>query len=280
MSMGISTPSISSPLVDIGVNLGNSQFRHDPLAVIERAQSANVQQLIITGTSIDESQKIQHLWDELSPNHPNQLFCTAGIHPHDAKTFNSDSLAQLKQLAQHESVVALGEMGLDFNRNYSSPTEQIRAFEEQLNIATTLQLPVFLHERDAHEHQLAILREYRDKLTNGVIHCFTGDKKSLFNYLDLDLHIGITGWVCDDKRGAELQTVVANIPNERIMAETDAPFLLPKTIQPKPSSRRNEPCYLPWVIDKLAACRHQSATELAQYTTDNARRFFQLPDSE
>ncbi len=265
-----------APLIDIGVNLSNARFEKDLVEILQRAKLANVEQLILTGTNEEESDRVFALSQKLNDEFPNMLFSTCGIHPHDAKHFNSESLDHLKILANHQSVVAIGETGLDFNRNFSEPADQEKVFEAQLELAAELQLPVFMHERDAHQRQYEILKEYRDHLADGVIHCFTGDKTALFNYLDLDLHIGITGWVCDERRGLELQELVKNIPLHRLMLETDAPYLLPRTIEPKPKSGRNEPAFLPWVLDGIKGNREESALEIAEKTTATAKAFFRL----
>ncbi len=263
-------------LIDIAVNLSNARFEKDIVEVLQRAKRANVGQLILTGTNEEESDRVFALSQRLGDDFPNMLYSTCGIHPHEAKHFNSESLDHLKTLANHESVVAIGETGLDFNRNFSKPADQEKVFEAQLELAAELQLPVFMHERDAHQRQHEILKEYRHHLADGVIHCFTGDKTELFNYLDLDLYIGITGWVCDERRGLELQKLVKNIPLNRLMLETDSPYLLPRTIKPKPKSGRNEPAFLPWVLDGIKANRTESALEIAEKTTAAAKAFFRL----
>ena len=264
-------------LIDIGVNLSHNSFRDDIPELLQRAQQANVAQCILTGTDEQESAQVAALSEQFSADFPAMLYATAGVHPHAAKTFTSSTLATLKALADSPYVVAIGETGLDFNRNYSSPKDQERAFEAQLALSAELQLPVFMHERDAHQRQYEILKHYRDQLTNGVIHCFTGDKTALFNYLDMDLHIGITGWICDERRGEELQQLVHNIPLGRLMLETDAPYLLPRTIQPKPKDRRNEPALLPWVLKSVAQHRPETETEIASAIQKTTQAFFNLP---
>lgn len=269
-------PTSPAPIIDIGVNLSNSRFSKDLEEVLERSQQANVGQLILTGTNEQESETVLKLCQQFAEQFPNMLYSTCGVHPHDAKHFSIDTPNRLKDIATNSEVVAIGETGLDFNRNFSEPKDQERAFEAQLELAVELQLPVFMHERDAHQRQFEILKQYRDHLTNGVIHCFTGDKTALFNYLDLDLHIGITGWVCDERRGEELQKLVKNIPLSRLMIETDAPYLLPRTIKPKPKSSRNEPAYLPWVLQGIASQREETLTEIAEKTTATTKQFFNL----
>ena len=262
--------------IDIAVNFSNSRFDKDRREVLQRARDAGVEKLILTGTSVSESEAVVELCNEFGEGFPNMLYATAGIHPHDAKALNKESMDILKGLAANPCVVAIGEMGLDFNRNFSTPAQQEKAFEAQLELAAELQLPVFLHERDAADRQLQILRSYRDHLVDAVTHCFTGTREALYGYLDLDMHIGITGWVCDDKRGTELQGLVADIPLQRLMVETDAPYLLPKTMPEPPKGKRNEPAFLPWVINKIAEQRNESPEQLAQQTADNTIRFFRL----
>jgi len=263
-------------LIDIGVNLSNSRFDQDRPEALQRAQDAGVEKLILTGTSVEESQSVVELCREFAVRFPRMLYATAGIHPHDAKSFNKESMATLKALAAEQYVVAIGEMGLDFNRNFSTPAQQEKAFEAQLELAAELQLPVFLHERDAADRQLQIIRTYRDHLVDAVTHCFTGSREALYGYLDLDMHIGITGWVCDDRRGKELQGLVADVPLQRLMVETDAPYLLPKTMTEPPKGKRNEPAFLPWVVSTIAEHRNESAETLAQQTSENSLRFFRL----
>lgn len=270
------TPISPCPIIDIGVNLSNSRFSKDLEEVLERSQQANVSRLILTGTSEEESEAVLKVCQQLAEQFPNMLYSTCGVHPHDAKHFSTETLNRLKDTATNPEVVAIGETGLDFNRNFSEPKDQEKAFEAQLELAAKLQLPVFMHERDAHQRQFEILKQYRDHLTNGVIHCFTGDKTALFNYLDLDLHIGITGWICDERRGEELQKLVKNIPLSRLMIETDAPYLLPRTIKPKPKSSRNEPAYLPWVLQGITDQREETLAEIAEKTATTTKHFFNL----
>ena len=265
-----------APLIDIGVNLANKSYLDDTAEVLARAKAANVSSCILTGTSEVVSEQVLEICAQFSGEFPNMLYATAGVHPHDAKSFGESTASQLKTLAKHPSVIAIGETGLDFNRNFSSPADQEKAFESQLELAAELGLPVFMHERDAHRRQHEILKNYRDHLVDGVIHCFTGDRTSLFNYLDMDLHIGITGWICDERRGLELQRLVHNIPLDRLMIETDAPYLLPRNISPKPDTRRNEPCMLPWVLSGIARHRSETELELANASFNTTRAFFRL----
>lgn len=264
------------PIIDIGVNLSSKRFSKDLEGVLDRAQQSNVEKLIMTGTCLDASQAVIELSDQYDAAFPDMLYATVGVHPHYADQFSGDSMKALSQLATHPKVVAIGETGLDFNRNFSSTINQVNAFETQLELAAELQMPLFMHERDAAKRQLEILHVYRDHITRGVIHCFTGDRETLFKYLDLDLHIGITGWICDERRGLELQQLVANIPLDRLMIESDAPYLLPHTVQPPPSGRRNEPCYLPYVLQTISNSRNEPVEIIAAASRKTTVEFFNL----
>lgn len=258
--------------VDIGVNLLDAAFDKDRDAVLERAWAAGISQMVLTATDIDDSAAVQ----ALCASDPQRLFCTAGIHPHSARHWTTTTYNDLRLLAQQDCVRAIGECGLDFNRDFSPRPDQRKALEEQLELAVELGYPVFLHEREASDTLTAILRDFRDRLPAAVVHCFTADKQALYRYLDLDLHIGITGWICDERRGTHLQSLVRDIPAGRLMLETDAPWLLPRTLTPKPKDRRNEPAFLPEVAGMVARCRGESLEQLAEHTTATARDFFRL----
>lgn len=260
-------------LIDIGANLTHGSFDHDRAEVIARAQAAGVAQMVVTGSTVAESRAAA----ELASAHPGVLYATAGIHPHHARELDDASIPSLREIAAAPAVVAVGECGLDYFRNYSSHEDQECAFAAQLELAVELQLPVFLHQRDAHERFVAIVREHRAGLVRAVAHCFTGTGEELDDYLALDLHIGITGWICDERRGAHLRELVARIPVERLMLETDAPYLLPRDLRPQPKSRRNEPMYLAHILEVVAACRGEELRALAAATSETARRFFGIP---
>ena len=261
-----------TPLIDIGVNLTNNSLLRDLDGVMQRAAAAGVEQMVITGTSIEASEEAL----ELCSRYPGRLVSTCGVHPHHASEWDRHSSARLADLARQPAVRAIGETGLDFNRNYSPPEAQERAFDEQLQVAAELGKPVFCHQRDAHTRFVAMLREQRDRIGPIVVHCFTDNREALLDYLDLDCHIGITGWICDERRGLELQQLVSLIPADRLMLETDAPYLLPRDLDPKPASRINEPAYLPHILEAVARCRQQPAAELAAQCLANTRAFFAL----
>jgi len=260
-------------MIDIGANLTSKSFQRDLPSVIERAANAGVEAIVVTGTSLAGSRAAADLAEQAAPL---ALHATAGVHPHHAVEAASDWLADLRVLAGRARVVAIGECGLDFNRNYSPRDDQVRCFRAQLALAAELQLPVFLHERDAHDTFLGILREHRSSLTGAVVHCFTGTRVELDAYLSLDLHIGITGWICDERRGRDLVGLMPSIPARRLMIETDAPYLLPRNLPSPPRDRRNEPAFLPAVRDAVAAARGEAPATTAAATTATARAFFGL----
>ena len=256
--------------IDIGVNLTNSSLMRDLEGVLQRASENLVTQLVVTGTSIDESEKAV----ELCKRYPQQLVCTSGVHPHHASDWQDDSEALLKSLVAEECVRAIGETGLDFNRNYSPKEIQIDVFHHQLALARLMQKPVFAHQRDAHGTFIDIIRQYRKDLKQIVVHCFTDNKAALGDYLDLDCHIGVTGWICDERRGVELQELVKYIPANRMMVETDAPYLLPRTLRPRPKGRINEPANLPHIVENIALHRNEPTELVAANCLSTTQSFF------
>lgn len=257
-------------IVDIGANLSHPSFHHDRDQVISAARAAGVQHIIVTGTDLESIIAARQLADQ----YKGYLTLTAGFHPHVATQFDSQALAQLSSWLSEPSIVAVGETGLDFNRDFSPRDIQEKVFAQQLELAVNFKKPVFLHQRDAHGTFLGILNEYRDSLTSGVVHCFTDNQQALFDYLDLDMYIGITGWICDERRGRDLQELVSSIPENRLLIETDSPYLLPRTLQPMPKVRRNEPRYLPEILKMLSHCTGRSVVTLARQTRDNSMCLF------
>ncbi len=256
--------------LDIGANLTDGAFDNDLNEVIESALNAGVSRLIVTGTTVESSEQAL----TLTHSYPGTLYCTIGVHPHYSKSFTAEARSQLKSLLSEPGVVAVGETGLDFNRNFSTPQQQEYAFEQQLELASETRLPLFLHERDAQQRQTEILKTYRDQIAGGVAHCFTGDQEALYRYLDLDLYIGITGWICDERRGETLQRLVRNIPADRLLLETDAPYLIPRDLKPKPKSRRNLPEYLPHIASTVASLTGRPTELLSQQVMENCERLF------
>ncbi len=257
-------------LIDVGANLTHESFSGDLPAVIDRAAGSGVRRMVVTGTNLAGSQAAL----SLARLHPGILWATAGVHPHCAADFDDSTEDQLRTLLQDPLVVAAGECGLDYFRDFSPREAQRNAFARQLELAATSQRPLFLHQRDAHGDFLAMLKEQGSRLPAGIAHCFTNGPDELADYLAIGLHIGITGWICDERRSADLRAAVATLPLDRVVVETDAPYLLPRSIRPAPGSRRNEPAWLPEVVRTLAQFMGQSPEIVAEATTRNAERLF------
>ena len=256
-------------LIDIGVNLMNPVFDKDRHAIIAAAQKAGVKKIIITGSSIESSIAAAKFAKENS-------YCkaTAGVHPHNAKNWNKEAADQLRELLLLDVVVSAGECGLDYNRNFSPPAAQRLCFENQLALAAEFQKPVFLHEREAFEDFYLILKQYRSMLQGAVVHCFTGTAAQLDAYLALDLYIGITGWVCDERRGSGLIPMIKKIPSDRLLLETDAPYLFPRNMPYHKKNGRNEPAFLPHIANFIAETIGKEPEQTAEETTANAERLF------
>ncbi len=263
-------------MIDIGANLAHDNFDADRDAVLKRAWDAGIEAIVVTGSNYVSNEKAL----QLARAHPGRLYATAGLHPHHAMEWDETHASQVAQLAQEAEVAAVGECGLDYFRDLSPRDAQRRAFIAQLGLAVQSEKPAFLHQRDAHTDFVAILRDYRRALADCVVHCFTDTAAALDDYIALDCYIGITGWICDERRGKHLFDAVKRIPAERLLIETDAPYLLPRTVKPHPSHRRNEPAFLPWVLRSIAAARGDDEKTLATVTTANARRFFRLPQPQ
>lgn len=268
--------SLKMPLFDFCFNFTNAAFRTDEAQVLQRAHDAGVGHFLVTGSDQQDSRHAL----ELAETYPQGMYVTAGVHPHLAKNWQGDTRRVLKQLAQSKRVKAIGEGGLDYYRNFSSPAQQEHAFRQQIELAVELQMPLFLHEREAHQAFYGILKDYKNDLGPAVVHCFTGDARALENYLRMDLYIGITGWICDERRGAHLHDLVAVIPQDRLLIETDAPYLLPRTLRPKPEKNRNEPMHLAHIAAAVALHRGDSLEKLGRYTTHNALRFLGLLENQ
>ncbi|MAD92088.1 MAG: hydrolase TatD [Gammaproteobacteria bacterium] len=259
-------------MIDIGANLTDKSFDKDRFKVIERASLAGVKKIIITG-SCDESNIRASM---LSEGNSGILYSTAGVHPHHASDYSSASDKIIRNLITKKHVVAVGECGLDYYRNLSSREDQIKTFTQQIDIAKDYDSPIFLHQREAHYDFINILRPSLPKLKKAVVHCFTGSAKELHDYINMGLYIGITGWICDERRGNHLKKIISVIPDNKLFIETDSPYLLPRTMDSKPKNRRNEPMYLLEVAKAVAEARGQSIRKIIEVTTENAIRFFQL----
>jgi TatD DNase family protein len=261
-------------MIDIGINLTSPQFAGEQDELVERARAAGLSALILTGTDLAGSQESA----ALASRWPDYCFSTAGVHPHDAKSVDQQTLAALRELATLPQVVAIGECGLDYNRDFSPRPVQDAVFDAQLALAAELNMPVFLHCRDAHARFIKILAPWLPELPGAVLHCFTGTDEELDECLALGLHIGVTGWICDERRGLLLREQVARIPAGRLMIETDAPYLVPRDLKPRP--KRNEPAFLPHIAQVVAACRAEAPEALLAHTRATSAAFFQLPIQE
>lgn len=259
-------------LIEIGANLTHESFRTDFDSVLARARSHGVERIVVTGASASGSRAAR----ELARLHPGFLYATAGVHPHHAHEYDDATDALLRDLLRSPEVKAVGETGLDYFRDFSPRIAQLAAFERQLAIAIDCGKPLFLHQRDAHADFLACLDNVRDRIGRAVVHCFTGERDELVAYLDRGFYIGITGWICDERRGAPLRDLLSLIPADRLMIETDAPYLLPRDLTPKPAHRRNEPMYLAHVCAAVAAARGEAVEATATSTTGTARAFLDL----
>jgi TatD DNase family protein len=253
-------------LVDVGANLTHTAFQQDLPEVLERARNAGVARIVVTGTAVDESMAAIRLAEEFG------LYATAGVHPHHARDCGPQTIPALRELARNPRVVAIGECGLDFNRNYSPHPDQEKWFVAQLELGIELAKPLFLHSRDAHPRFSQILHSLRPG--KALAHCFTGEKEELHAYLDLGLYIGITGWICDERRGRHLLDLVGDIPRDRLLLETDSPYLTPRDLKPQPKARRNEPAFLPHILETVARALGRPAEEVADETSRNAAAFF------
>ncbi|MCS3532761.1 TatD family hydrolase [Chryseobacterium sp. JUb7] len=258
-------------LIDIGINLTNKQFYNEHEEIINRALDNGVEQMILTGTSVRGSKESA----EIAADYPEILFSTAGIHPHDAKSFNNESIYELRQLLKQDHVISVGECGLDLDRDFSPRPIQEKCYRAQLELAVEINKPLFLHERSAFRRFNEITDEYLSKLPKAVVHCFTGTLNEAKTYLDKGFYLGFTGAISDQNRFRHLEEVIRYVPLDRMMIETDAPFMLPKNM-PRMQNRRNEPSFLPYVAQTIAGLKKISISEVAGETTEVARNFFRI----
>lgn len=263
-------------LIDIGINLTNKQFQDETDSIIQNAIDAGVSKILLTGTSI----KVSELSAKIAQKYPDILYSTAGIHPHDAKNFDNQSISKLKNLLQKKHVVSVGECGLDFDRDFSPRPIQEECYKAHLELAIETQKPLFLHERAAHQRFMAVTNEYLPKLPKAVVHCFTGSVAEAKTYLDKGFYLGFTGAISDTRRFAQLKDVIQFTPLDRMMIETDAPFMLPKNVPKdaltKYNERRNEPAFLSYVAKTIAEFKKISLESVTETSTENAKAFFRI----
>lgn len=250
---------------DIGLNLFCKQFP-EPEKIIEEAWSHHVC-CILTGTDSNENKKI----DEFVRTH--SAFGTAGIHPHNADRASLEDFERIETiLSKNKKIVAVGECGLDYDRMFSTKENQIRCLEKHIVLAKKWNKPLFLHERNASEDFIRRFKKHPELCSRSVVHCFTGDKNTLRKYLSMGFSIGITGWICDDRRSRELREAVEIIPLDRILIETDAPYLTPRNVEGL--GRTNVPQNIVYVARELAKYRKVSEEEVIENAKRNTERIF------
>ena len=252
-------------MFDIGANLTSSHFSDDLDSVLDESLEAGVKKVCITSSNLEDVRNAKKITEKYE-----NLYYSVGFHPHNAKDFKVEFLKDMSIYLEDPKAICLGEMGLDFNRNFSSKKEQILCFESQLSLANSISKPLFLHQRDAHEEFLSVLdnHKFNQKL---IVHCFTGNLSELEDYLKRDFYIGITGWVCDLKRGKELRKCIDQIPEDKLLIETDSPYL-----SPRKKIRRNEPKFLIDVAEEVASLRQETKESIIKSSYENSLNFFNL----
>ena len=256
--------------IDIACNFTHESFKHNLEEVIKNAEREDVEKFVLLCASLTDLDPIKLIQNKA----PEKYFISAGIHPHHATEIvkiNYDNLLnKLKSINPH----AIGETGLDYFRNISPPDIQKKSFKMHIEIAKELSLPLYLHQRDAHSDFIHIIKERRNNFPKFVVHCFTGTQKELDDYLELGAYIGLTGWICDAKRNIDLRKSIKNIPIEKMMIETDSPYLIPKNLINKPKKNINEPKYLPHIANEICELTGYELEELKLATSNNAIDFF------
>ena len=257
-------------VADIACNFTNERFDKDLDEVINRAKTNKITKFGLICSRLSDLDRLLEIYNQYSKD----MFFTIGVHPHHANEINDKYLKNLKEAVINNNPHAIGETGLDFFRNLSTYDEQIYAFEEQIKIAIDTNKTLFLHQRDSHDDSIKILREYSSDINKAVVHCFTGTQEQLEDYLELDCYIGVTGWICDEKRNVELRKTIKNIPLEKLMIETDCPYLIPKNLVEKPKNNRNEPSNLNHIINEIAELMEIDIDILRKQTFVNTINYF------
>lgn len=254
-------------LFDSHCHIDDESYAPDLDKVLERAGEAGVLKMLAVGITLKSSRRAVAIASENKG-----VYATVGVHPHDAKSCTDQTLGELRKLAENPVVRAWGETGLDFNRMFSPQKVQERRFTEQVRIAGELGLPLVFHERDSGGRFLELLRAERPDGLSGVVHCFSGNRDELFAYLDLGLHIGITGILTHKARGGELRKLAVEIPEDRMLIETDAPYLTPSPERNR--NRRNEPAFVASVFRTLVTVRKADPAALSETLWENTCRLF------
>ena len=259
-----------SELFDIACNFSSNRYDNDLDEVIKNAKNNNVTKFLVVSASINDVDKVYSIYQK----YRSDCFFTVGTHPHHANEINSESMKKMRILVKDLKPCSVGETGLDFFRNLSTLEEQIFAFEEQIKLSIEFNKPLFLHQRDAHDEFIKIIMKYKNDINRAVVHCFTGTQKQLDSYLNLGFYIGLTGWICDERRNVELRKSIKNIPLDRLMIETDSPYLIPRNLTIKPKNNRNEPSYLPHIARDIADIINIDSSKLIDITYKNSISFF------
>jgi len=260
-------------LFDSHCHLNDPAFRKDLQDTVNRMEKAGVCGVMIVG--IDRKNSAEAV--NLAQTRPG-FFASVGIHPHDARDCTKEDISFLRGLAQNPKVRAWGETGLDFNRMYSPAADQEKCFVRQLETADELGLPLIFHERDSKGRFGEILRTSYNKERRGVVHCFSGNRREMDSYLEMGFFIGITGIVTVKTRGEELRSLVPHIPKDRILIETDAPYLTPAP--QRNQHRRNEPAFVKSVLLKVAEVRGEDPEILSDTVWENTCRLFGIGQEE
>jgi TatD DNase family protein len=258
---------MTNNLIDSHAHLELEPLVNDPVGVLERATAVGVIAIVSVGIDISDAEKVLELADRFKG-----VFASLGFHPHNAKDAHDGALSKMKELARRPKVVAYGEIGLDFFRNLSPQSVQTKVFADQLELAKSLAKPVVIHLRNAYREGLDILEKAAPFNAGGVIHCFSGDQSDADRALELGFYISIPGTVTY-KKNEGLRAIVSRLPEDRILLETDAPFLAPEPLRGK----NNEPAFIAHTAKKVAEIRHVSVQDIARATTANAIRLFRLP---
>ena len=256
--------------IDIACNFTHESFKNNLDAVIANAENVGVEKFVLLSASLKDLDPIQII----KSKSPEKYFICSGIHPHHADEIKDINQNKLLEKLRSTRPNAIGETGLDYFRNISPPNIQRDAFKIQIDIAKELELPLYLHQRDAHDDFIKIIKENINNFPKFVVHCFTGSQSQLDQYLELGAYIGLTGWICDARRNIELRESIKNIPIERMMIETDCPYLIPKNIIDKPKNNINEPKYLPHIAQEICDLIGIKIEELKAATSKNAYDFF------
>ena len=258
-------------LIDIGANLTHPQLYDQLDLVVDNIVSSDTGSVIITSSNLNDTV----IALDIISKYPDIFYTTVGYHPHNAKDFKIEHINKINKYSKNNKVIAIGECGLDYYREYSSVEQQIFCFENHLIIAKDNNMPIFLHERQAHGDFIALLKKYKHDIDKAVVHCFTGQKKELEAYLDLGCYIGITGWISDLDRGQHLHDLIKYIPKDKLMIETDSPYLIPKNL-PFKHDGVNQPSYLNYVAESIAECLNKDITFIQEIVTENTKNFFSL----